>query len=105
MNLLLKCFLGRPVHARGDPAPLRGAGGAGRGSARVRAIEPRAAARPSVDGSPRPATLRAAGDGGRALGLSLRHVAAQPRRMATSGAMDPARGEGVHRPVRLRPGR
>ena len=30
-------------------------------------------------------------------------MAAQPRRMAASGAIDPA-GEGTHQPVRLRPG-
>lgn len=109
----LKKYLGRgalpPVtqvlRTHTAPRPPRGAGAAGRGSARVRAIDPGAAARPSVDGSPRLATLRAAGDGGRALGLSLWHVAAEPRRMAASCAIDPARGEGTHWPVRLRPGR
>lgn len=58
-----------------------------------------------LPGSARPAVLLGARDGGRALGLPLRHVAAEPRRVAAGGAVDPARREGAHWPVRLRPGR
>lgn len=51
------------------------------------------------------AVLLGAVNGGRALGLFLRHLAAEPSRVAAGGAVDPARREGAHWPVRLCPGR
>lgn len=56
-------------------------------------------------GVPRQEALRGAVHGGRSLGLLLRHLAAESSRMAAGGAVDPARGEGAHRPVRVCPGR
>lgn len=58
-----------------------------------------------MHGLARPAVSLGAGHGGRALGLFVRHLAAEPRRVAAGCAVDPARGEGAHWPVRLCPGR
>uniref|UniRef100_A0A8C0SNC9 L-aminoadipate-semialdehyde dehydrogenase-phosphopantetheinyl transferase n=1 Tax=Canis lupus familiaris TaxID=9615 RepID=A0A8C0SNC9_CANLF len=93
------------THVAVCPAPRPDAA-RGRGHAGVRAIGEGEAARSSVGrGVTRAAVPLGAGHGGRALGLFVRHLAAEPRRVAAGRALHPARGEGAHWPVRLCPGR